>query len=45
MKCSELAHEAELRKIYLHFVEIGILIHQSILPCSIARVKFVARDD
>ena len=37
---SELAHEAELRKIYLRFVEISILIHQSILACSLARVKF-----
>ena len=29
--------EPELRKTYLHFVEISIVIH--------ARVKFVARDD
>ena len=30
---------------HLDFVEISILIHQSILACSLARVKFVARDD
>ena len=34
---SQWAHESELRKTYIHFVEISILIH--------ARVKFVAQDD
>ena len=38
-------NRTEKNRGYLHFVEISILIHQSILACSLARVKFVARDD
>ena len=43
----ELAHKFELRKTYLHFLEIRIIIiHQSFLACSaLARVKCFARDD
>ena len=36
---SELAHESELSKTHLHFVVESILIHQSFLACSLARVK------
>ena len=42
---SELAHESELIKTHLYFVENSILIHQSFLTCTLERVKFVARDN